>query len=235
MDTPITAPSHCVGIRPAVPGSIPMTWHLNDDGAFTRHAQQPGFTLMRDLGLEPADLLQHDAHHEAGHAVLALVHGIPVTRVTTIPNHQHAAHVQFAAWSGMWWSFAVTMAAGERAGERWMREVGLATPERLWNAERHCASDRHQIVETAPEPHAVVFGQMDAPDGRQALDYLSLCEAADALLTGFWPHVRTLAAELVEHRELTGRQVADISGLPLPAPPPVTIRRSPRAATGDTR
>lgn len=72
-----------------------MTWHLNDDGAFTHQEQQPGSVPMNDLGLEPKDLVH--AHHEAGHAVLALVHGIPITRVTVIATDEHAAHVQFAA------------------------------------------------------------------------------------------------------------------------------------------
>lgn len=211
-----------------------MIWHLNDDGAFTRQEQQPGFVPMNDLGLEPTDLVQHDAHHEAGHAVLALLQGIPITRVTMIATDEHAAHVQFADWSGPWWSFAVVMAAGERAGERWLREAGLATPERLWNAERHCTSDRRQVVETAPEPHEVVFGQLDVPEGREALDYARLHDAADVLLTGFWPQVSSLAAALVEHRELTGQQVADISGLLLPTTASVDIP-SHRAESGDAR
>jgi hypothetical protein len=65
-----------------------VTRPLNNDGAFIRQEQQPGYVPMNDLGLEPTDLVQYDAYHEAGHAVLALVQGIPITRVTmpaTVP------------------------------------------------------------------------------------------------------------------------------------------------------
>lgn len=200
-----------------------MTWHLNDDGVYTRHEQPPGYQRREDLGLNAEDLTRHDAHHEAGHAVLALLEGMPVRRATLVSNEKHAAHVEFGPMEGPWWPYAVMLAAGERAGDRWLHEAGLWTPARAWNAERTCGSDRRKAEETVPEPATLIFGALPAGAQPQhnVAHYQALQDEADVWLRVHWPSVQKLAAAMIEHRELSAQQISDVTGIPLtkaPAP-----------------
>lgn len=185
-------------------------WHHNDDGSLTHHRPQPGFVLRSDLHLTEPRLREHDAHHEAGHAVVALAWGIPVEYVSMVPNVTHAAHVRFAEWSGPWYSFAMAMVAGEVAGERWLRDSGLATPERLWNAERACGSDRRTVVDAAPDGLRVTFGSPAPSRESRVVDYAHLQAGVGRLLDTLWPQVARLAAALTERELLTGAEVREV-------------------------
>lgn len=186
------------------------TWYRNDGGVFTRQKPQPGFTLRNDLHLTESQRRGYDAHHEAGHAVVALAWGIPVEYISMTPNTTHAAHVRFAECSTSWHFFAMAMAAGEVAGERWLRDSGLATPERLWNAERACASDRRTVADVAPDGMRLAFGAPPFPRRGTVVDYAHFQAAAGELLVALWPQVLGLAGELTQRDLLTGAEVRKI-------------------------
>ncbi|MFF4531531.1 hypothetical protein ACFY1P_19960 [Streptomyces sp. NPDC001407] len=196
-----------------------MTWHRNDDGVYTRHAQPPGHPLRGalDLGLTAEEVTRYDAHHEAGHAVLGLLKGMPVRRATLEPNDLHSAHVEFGPWSGPWWSYAIMMAAGDRAGDRWLREADLWTAQRAWIAERGCDSDRRKVAETVPEPSVVIFGALPAGAQPQqgVAHYQALQDEADFWLDMYWPRVQRLAGAMIEHCELSAHRISELTGIPL--------------------
>ncbi|WP_424892341.1 hypothetical protein [Streptomyces sp. XH2] len=196
-----------------------MTWYRNDDGIYTRH-EPPGHQLHGDLdlGLTTEDMTRYDAHHEAGHAVLGLLKGMPVRRATLEPNDLHSAHVEFGPWSSLpWWSYALMMAAGDRAGDRWLREAGLWTPQRAWIAERGCDSDRRKVAETVPGPSVVIFGALPAGAQPQqgVAHYQSLQDEVDFWLDMYWPSVQKLANAMTEFRELSSHQISDVTGIAL--------------------
>jgi ATP-dependent Zn protease len=136
---------------------------------------------------------QATAYHEAGHAVLAFILGRPVHRVSILPGQDHVGVCKFGK-------------SAYRPSEDWLeREIlialgGIAAEARLtgtyaWDA---AARDQQYVrrlaVKRAGEARA------------EKLERRLLAKAEHHLADeGCWRAVELIAAELLRHREISGR------------------------------
>ncbi|MFD7235070.1 hypothetical protein ACFWAT_07140 [Streptomyces syringium] len=191
-------------------------WHLNSDRAlFTRHPEPKawvtGASLYDCLDFPDATLRRSIAVHEAGHAVLCMAFGIPVAEIRIRDDLGRTPGEGGAAWvkTGLNWRvsymrYVAMCAAGERAQDRWMREMGLWTPQRAWAAERGAGDDRDQVGE------ALRTCGMDLHFGanRPGVQYSTIQAVADSALSHLWDRLLRLAEAIDNHGHLTGREAA---------------------------
>jgi len=147
--------------------------------------------LMRRL-MEPTSD-QVTAYHEAGHAVLALVLGRPVQCVSILPNREHLGVCEFG--KGVY-----------RPSEDWLeREIlialgGIAAEARLTGIYAWDAASRDQT-------YVRQLAVQRAGERRAEKLQRRLLAKAEHLLAdaGCWRAVELIAAELLRHREISGR------------------------------
>jgi hypothetical protein len=187
-------------------------WTENTDGVWTWHPQASETSIYEPFQ-DGALLQRHGAIHEAGHAVAALVVGIGVDSTELAPSNQgHMFHTVLTGTYARWSDYATMLAAGERAADRWLREIGAWTPERAWSIERGARSDRAKAVESAAKD-GQEFSFLSHPwDG-----WTQVCSRADGRLGGHWPRVIALADALIADGSLDASSIATITGLPNPS------------------
>lgn len=171
-----------------------------------------GLTELRDLmGLSNHDLLAATAAHELGHALVWLVGGLHVSGLDLTSDGRYSGHA-VAVPSGRSDEarpLTIGMAAGERAEDRWLREAGLWTPHRAAAVELGAFTDRAQVLENVtPKP---AFGT-------GGLDYTELHNMADAAVDEVWDRLLFALPRLVRCRAMSGRELAQAAGLPMPSP-----------------
>jgi ATP-dependent Zn protease len=136
---------------------------------------------------------QATAYHEAGHAVLAFVLGRPVQCVSILPDREHLGICEFGKSvyrpSEDWLEREILIALGGIAAEA--RFTGIYA----WDA----AARDHQYVSRLAVQRA----------GERRAERLQrrLLAKAEHLLSdeGCWLAVELIAAELLCHREISGR------------------------------
>lgn len=101
-------------------------------------------------------------------------------------------------------AFAEFLAAGERATDRRLREMGLWTPYRGLVAETGAYADRKAFLASNPD---VGFGD-------KAVDYLLVHDMADTVHDTHWPAVLRVADVLAHRHRLNGDTIATFAGLP---------------------
>ncbi|MFC7794618.1 hypothetical protein [Streptomyces cinereoruber] len=187
------------------------TWHqdININGR-----PYPTRTYVPDLDTDTAafDLPQVQvaylsAIHEAGHAVVLLARGGHIHHAEVLlGTFQHGEPDGRVDACGVRDGnmFAEFLAAGERATDRRLREMGLWTPYRGLVAETGAYADRKKLLADNPD---VGFG--DKP-----VDYLLAHDMADTVLDAHWPAVLRVADALAHHHRLDGDTIATLAGLP---------------------
>jgi len=181
-----------------------MTWHAYDADARLRTRQVA--PESESANASPECARSWFAAHEAGHAVAAVMVGVPVVEVCIRQEGDFGAFVRTGSQTRpiAWNEWAVFLAAGERAGDRWLRESGLWTPEMAWFSEASADADRVLAVESAaalPRPVTVTWG-----DGGEA-DRARMCDEADVLLARRWTAVQAVAAVLVATGHVSGTEL----------------------------
>lgn len=136
---------------------------------------------------------QATAHHEAGHAVLAFVLGRPVQCVSILPDRERLGVCEFGKGvvrrSEDWLEREILIALGGIAAEA--RLTGLYA----WDA---AARDRQYVRRLAVQR----AGERRA----ERLERRLLAKAEHLLGDGgCWRAVELIAAELLQHREISGR------------------------------
>lgn len=163
----------------------------------------------------PEEQALNTAVHEAGHAVVYMAAGHPITEIELHePGDRRfggRAHVSYGPMTGPWLDWVVTAAAGECAEVRWMRETGRWSVERAWASERLAWADRRQVDEAYQKVHGrrVTF-KGDHDDWG---DFAWVMDRADEALARVWDRVLTLAHHLTKHRKLTGAEAARVAGI----------------------
>jgi len=133
------------------------------------------------------------AYHEAGHAVMALVLGRPVARVSVLPNRDHLGVCHFAKGvfrpSADWLEQEILIALGGIAAEA--RHTGAYA----WSeAERDLQQVRQLAIQRAGERQA------------ERLQRRLLAKAEHLLAQeGHWRAVERIAAELLRRGAISGR------------------------------
>lgn len=144
-------------------------------------------------------LPEYIAVHEAAHAVVHLAGGAELLSVSAVDRLTLARYAGWEAGDSAD-SLVAASAAGERAGDRWLREQGLWTPHRAVANEVGAHHDRDVVLRYT----GAHFGIGSGPD------YLLVHDLADAALDRRWRQVLAVASALLEHDTLTGAQVAEI-------------------------
>lgn len=133
------------------------------------------------------------AYHEAGHAVLALILGRPVQRVSVLPDREKLGHCQFGKGvfrpSEDWLEREILIALGGLAAEA--RHSGVYG----WGG---ASRDRRYVEELAVQR---------AGERRAERLQRRLLAKAEHLLAdeGHWRAVELLVAELLRHGSISGR------------------------------
>lgn len=176
----------------------PMRHQLSDDA---RKAPVLGAQV---LGLSRTDHRTSVAVHELAHAVLWLAFGVPVVSVGVGLGRGGLAECdQPAPENRLGW--AIGVAAGERAEDRWLRATGLWTQDLAANAELGARADRAEILAaTRPRP---AFGT-GGPD------FAEFHDMADQALETHWGRVMAALPCLLDAGCMTGDELATVTGLP---------------------
>ncbi|WP_030757712.1 hypothetical protein [Streptomyces sp. NRRL F-5135] len=186
-------------------------WSQNSDGVWTWYPQPDGVQYAVDP-LADGMLHPFGAFHEAGHAVIALSQGIGVDGVHLLPAEENVFHTVVSGTIPRESGYLTMLAAGERASDRWLREIGAWTPERAWTAERCAEGDREEAVDYAARCD-VPFDLTAHPWG----GWTQVCSWADGSLNYHWHRVCAVAAALLDGTSLDAKDVARISGLDNPS------------------
>ncbi|MFW3477456.1 hypothetical protein [Streptomyces microflavus] len=155
-------------------------------------------TIAYASTLTRAQVLLLQAHHEAGHAVIAIHHGLQVTSLEIL--HRTEDH---GGWSigGITYvtyrpshadQFALQGAAGELAGLRWLNEQGLTSEETI--AAATADHDRDDIV------------QLLAQDGIHT-DWPEVRSRAQTQVDALWSQISTIAHVSADKGRLTGGEI----------------------------
>jgi hypothetical protein len=147
------------------------------------------------------------AYHEAGHAVAHWLFGFPIDRATITPSVDYAGavsgpvvHIQFAEESD-----------DSQEAEKKLRQAAVvhlagAEAQRYYDARTlrpwHSEEDRENAAEA--------LWHLGYAPGHLELIYKELVDETAQLVREHWQRIQTIAAALLEHRELTG---ADVYGL----------------------
>ncbi|MER5309939.1 hypothetical protein ABT034_19400 [Streptomyces sp. NPDC002773] len=189
-----------------------------DPSALLDHNGQPKPWLEMPLDYEAARLGM--AFHEAGHAVLAMSYGIHVTTSEVIAwnvtddGYALTGKTGFNAANVWPWHFAAHCAAGQVAQVQYLMAYGLWTPERA----AACAAehDREHAID-ALAAHGYLLGRHHVPAGGKSWGMVQgMARQKIALL---WREIRTAAHAMNEHTQLTGDQIAAMTGLTNPPMP----------------
>ncbi|MFC7933554.1 hypothetical protein [Streptomyces cinereoruber] len=168
-------------------------------------------------GLTHDQALLGTAFHEAGHAVLALVHGMhlvtseivawmsaPGQSTVTGRTNFSAARIEDVHP----WRFAAGAAAGSLAQVRYLMDYGLWTPERA--AACPGTHDRDHAVDVlAGMGYRLGIGHVP-PGGKS---WGQVRGMAWRRIDRLWPQIRTVAHAMHENTKLTGDQIAAMTGL----------------------
>ncbi|MGW8599528.1 hypothetical protein ACWGLB_11395 [Streptomyces sp. NPDC055893] len=160
------------------------------------------------------------AFHEAAHAVLAMAYGIHVFSSKVIdwePEPGAYAVTGKTSFHGVnvdLWQFAEQCAAGEIAHEMYLMAYGLWTPERA--AACTADHDREQAIDTLAG-FGYLLGRDHTPAGGRS--WTAIQSAASRQVGRMWPEIRTAAHAMSEHTQLTGGQIAAMTGLTNPPMP----------------
>lgn len=166
------------------------------------------------------------AYHEAGHAIIGMTYGMSLSRlrVHTVDVDGHMGWTGTTTWNICYvqhFRLAVELAAGEAASKRWMTSTG--TPAHT--AARLAASphDRDMAISALARSNYTV-----TPDGTEPTDpengtsWARAMAAADQAVEEAWQQITATAEALVSvpRRELTGAEVAVLTGITNAAPAP---------------
>ncbi|MCX5215711.1 hypothetical protein OG689_41890 [Kitasatospora sp. NBC_00240] len=166
-------------------------------------------------GLDPEHLRLRNAHHEAGHAVIGMILGLPVTAAvldaspapTSTPagTYGESGHVSVGPFDATELDTVLAFyVAGVRAAHRWLFENGLLTPVTAFlNDVVAGVGDQVQLrAVQAERPILFTYGTgrpEDVPDGWDHVEVASIYTRVDKLVDRHWPQVAAVALHLVSH------------------------------------
>jgi hypothetical protein len=176
---------------------------------------------MTGLDGRPADqIVASIAFHEAGHAVIGMTFGMSLSRlrVYTVNVDGYMCWTGTTTWNTCFvphFDLAVELAAGEAAEKRHLLAIGHS----LDVAGRLAASphDRDMAISALARSRYTVTLDGSEPDPATGTSWARVMTAAAEAVNEAWEQITATAEALIAapRRELTGAQVADLTGLHL--------------------
>jgi hypothetical protein len=171
-----------------------------------RASSDPGVGFgRRPFNMERSSLatIEEIAHHEAGHAVVALgyerkIRGIWINEHGGHTDYDHPVLAKYDSWP--------SRLSAEETHELLLEPViifaGIC-------AERHYANDPHRpMLDSDAEDIEIFRAHVDLSEGEKDQLLAQSQVRAGELIKDNWGHVERLAAELLEKRRLSGEEVA---------------------------
>lgn len=196
-------------------------WHVNRDRRqITRHPEPDHWVNTWEVeALSEQEKLHNTATHEAAHAVLWALAGVPILDVTVRTMTEAAKGFALGVtvkgpFHAAIYPVLLGACAGERAEDRWLHETGLWNEERAWVVERLARSDRREAATCIREASSRV---LTCQSNGEWNDLPTIHDHTDKALDDHWASVTALAEALVQKRHLDERQIADIAGITNPA------------------
>ncbi|MFF3840786.1 hypothetical protein [Streptomyces sp. NPDC001930] len=172
--------------------------------------QEPaGFVPAPSLSRSQIRLLL--AHHEAAHAVVAMLGGMRVTslelREYTEDEGWSADGITFVTYfPRLSRALAVQGAAGELAAVKWLEENGLHSEETV--AASKADHDRDEVIELLAE-NDLRIGLTEADPGD--VSWPAVRAIAEALVHRLWPQISTVAHAVIDRGgHLTGDEITHL-------------------------
>ncbi|MFF8618281.1 hypothetical protein [Streptomyces sp. NPDC015350] len=187
--------------------------HTQYSNPFPRESLDPDTAAG---GLSPGQLHARDAHHEAGHAVVGMVLGLPVTRATLHARsdltpappgtYVETGHVALGPFVAPLEHILTFHMSGVRATHRWLDERGLLTPATAFlNDVIGGLGDQANLrAVEAERPVQFTWGTGRPETLHESWDHVDVAEIysrADALIGLYWPQVTSVAYHLLNHGE----------------------------------
>lgn len=156
--------------------------------------------LTHAPSLTPDQVMLLQAHHEAGHAVVAHHAGLQVNSL----HVQRNSDTESSWFEGITYvvylprmatQFAVQAAAGEIAAIKWLDDNGLFSPET--QAAANADHDRDETIDLLAE------------DGI-CIDWTTIQDAARNEVNGFWAQISAVAQAAAAKGDLTANQIIDV-------------------------
>jgi hypothetical protein len=168
-----------------------LTAHVPYGGSFT-------FSALRDVNI--TDTVDITAYHEAGHAVLGLLVGMPLTSAEIEPTDQGMANanVMWADDSTDAVDYMAMCWAGQVTALVRLEQLGLSTPDNRFDIVYSAWGDVDEVYRLASE---------------RRMARISGLVLAEQRVRQQWSAIARLAGELARRRMLTGAEVREIVGL----------------------
>ena len=196
---------------------------LKGPNGLSKHNFQHDLSTMDIFGKAVNDVMDVPDHvhwdliaaHELGHALGAMVGGMPCRDITINLDGRLGMKgasattvtiIPLGATAVMERADMVSAAAGERAQDRRLRELGIWSPHRALATEIQASHDRERIMEQYK------VGYADAE-----ILYGDLMDEADRLLDRIWTKLTKCITFLAESGYMTGDRIAILTGIPNPA------------------
>ncbi|MFE8940977.1 hypothetical protein ACFYNX_26270 [Streptomyces sp. NPDC007872] len=199
-------------------------WFEGSVNGFEIHTQYPNpFTdeiLDPDTatgGLSPELLHTRDAHHEAGHAVVGMVLGLPVTSATlhtrsdlapALPGtYVETGRVALGPFTADLTHISMFYVSGVRAAHQWLSEQGLLTPATAFlNDVIGGVGDQANLRAVKTErPVRFTWGTgrpETLPESWDHVDVAEIYSRADTLIRLYWPQITTVAHHLLDQGQV---------------------------------
>ena len=163
---------------------------------------------------------RHTSFHEAGHAVVSMAFGLHLVDTQVYREEQDEDRVFFTGNTQVFVDvvpalrFAVSLAAGDVAEQRHLREQGLLTDEIAGMRAGQDHDQAHAIATLADCGFRIAADH--APRGGMA--WAEVVEVAEWVVDLLWTRISTVGEALYAHPDgvLTGDEVAALVHLPNP-------------------
>ncbi|WP_330351803.1 hypothetical protein [Streptomyces sp. NBC_00582] len=175
-------------------------------------------------GLDATQVRTRNAHHEAGHAVIGMAEGLPVTlavlgadsaETPTPPDtYAESGNVSVGPFAvAPLDSMLAFHVAGVRAAHRWLDQEQLLTPATAFlNDVVAGVGDQAKLRSVdAAQPVLFTYGTgrpQQLPDGWDHVELATVYARVDGLVERYWPYIAAVAGHLLAHGRADAEDLA---------------------------
>jgi hypothetical protein len=155
------------------------------------------------------------AYHEAGHAVVDCLLGLPLEELSVVPNEESKGRVSSSLFKDFYKFLEDVDADEDEVLEVYLVSLlsGIKTVEILTGEETHPDNPNADLslVDSDYDQVGRVISSLAGPTAEsQAAVYEEACSQAESFLQENWPAVEAVAEALLKHKTLTGSECAEI-------------------------